>query len=256
MDDSCSDEEIIKYKLLQNPVNLIELINISRSSKGFINNSIRQRVWPKLLGIDRYQIVDFYSQVRYNHRDENQVICDIDRSLWSINESCEWSFQLRERRRMVLFNIVMAVLSRNPQLYYYQGYHDIVGVFLMVLEDDYLTFKVVEAVTLKFLSDNMSEDFTIVSKIMKLIFNLIALEDRILYKFLLDSGIEPYFAMSWFITWFSHDIKDINFIAPIFDVLLCSHPLYCIYLCCAVISIYLLLHIFSFLFSYYYFIYI
>lgn len=32
-----------------------------------------------------------------------------------------------------LINIILRVLQKNPQLHYYQGYHDIVVTFLLVL---------------------------------------------------------------------------------------------------------------------------
>ena len=78
------------------------------------------------------------------HRDEAQVLNDIDRSLWSLNPTASWSSALRHKRREALFNIIMATLCRNESLYYYQGFHDVVSVFLLVLEDDYLTFALVE----------------------------------------------------------------------------------------------------------------
>jgi hypothetical protein len=39
--------------------------------------------------------------------------------------------------------------------------------------------------------------------------------------------------ISWLITWFSHDVKDISTVARLFDSLLCSHPLYALYMCAA-----------------------
>lgn len=102
-----------------------------------------QRVWPKLLGVNRYDVKDFRAHI-VPHRDENQVLNDIDRSLWSLNPTTSWSPALRHRRREALFNIIMAVLCKNESLYYYQGFHDVVSIFLLVLEDDYLTFALVE----------------------------------------------------------------------------------------------------------------
>lgn len=39
----------------------------------------------------------------------------------------------REGLQEELINIILRVLKRNPQLHYYQGYHDIVVTFLLVL---------------------------------------------------------------------------------------------------------------------------
>ncbi len=232
-DDSITEEQI--YEILsKSPIDYVELMKISRLNHGYINNKIRKVVWPKLLGIDTSNLTNFYSQVRSNHRDQHQVICDIDRSLWSLDKTLNWTILNRDRRRDALFNIILAILSRNPKLFYYQGYHDIIGIFLIVLEDDFLTFSVAEKITLKFLSDNMTEDFSVISRVIMLIFDIVSFEDKELHKFFLDCGLEPYFAMSWFITWFSHDIKEINLIARVFDVLICSHPIFSIYLSTAV----------------------
>lgn len=39
----------------------------------------------------------------------------------------------REVLQEQLINIILDVLRRNPQLHYYQGYHDIVVTFLLVV---------------------------------------------------------------------------------------------------------------------------
>lgn len=39
----------------------------------------------------------------------------------------------REGLQEVLIDIILRVLKRNPQLHYYQGYHDIVVTFLLVV---------------------------------------------------------------------------------------------------------------------------
>ncbi len=44
----------------------------------------------------------------------------------------------------------------------------------------------------------------------------------------------PFFALPWFITWFSHDVTDINVVARLFDVFMGSHPLLPLYVCTAV----------------------
>lgn len=80
----------------------------------------------------------------------------------------------------------------------------------------------------------MQADFDIVSKSMRMILILIGAVDRELYHFLRTAKLEPFFATSWLITWFAHDIKNIDEIARIYDVFLCSHPLFSYYVCAAV----------------------
>lgn len=45
---------------------------------------------------------------------------------------------------------------------------------------------------------------------------------------------QPYFALPWILTWFSHSLGDLDVVARIFDVLLVSHPLMPLYLAAAV----------------------
>jgi len=63
-----------------------------------------------------------------------------------------------------------------------------------------------------------------------LLFPLILLADAELYQFLLHSGVEPYFALSWVLTWFSHGFDDLNAIARLFDLFIAAHPLMPLYL--------------------------
>jgi TBC1 domain family member 20 len=110
----------------------------------------------------------------------------------------------------------------------------LVSVFLLVLEDDHLAFAIAEVVSRDFISDFMNCDFEVIGKSMKLLFVIIKAADSVLYRFLMESGIEPFFATSWLLTWFSHDFPTISDAARLFDAMLCSHPSFSYYLCAAV----------------------
>jgi hypothetical protein len=69
---------VISDLLLQNPIDWKLLRSISRLEGGFRENEIRNRVWPKLLGVDRFQSIDFKSYI-CPHRDEKQIEVDIER---------------------------------------------------------------------------------------------------------------------------------------------------------------------------------
>jgi hypothetical protein len=64
--------------LSQDPVDLVLLKSISRLPGGFLDNDIRDQVWPKLVGVNRYQCVDFREFI-INHAETNQVDIDIER---------------------------------------------------------------------------------------------------------------------------------------------------------------------------------
>ncbi len=77
--DEVKNRELdISEILLHNPIDLQSIHHISRLNGGFISNSIRQQVWPKLLGINPYTD----SKSKYNPRIQSssvQVDCDIAR---------------------------------------------------------------------------------------------------------------------------------------------------------------------------------
>ena len=43
-------------------------------------------------------------------------------------------------------------------------------------------------------------------------------------------GGQPNFALSWILTWFSHDIKQLRDVQLIFDSILAIHPLFGVYI--------------------------
>lgn len=43
------------------------------------------------------------------------------------------------------------------------------------------------------------------------------------------AGILPYFALSWYITWFAHDVSALPQVARLFDLFMASHPLMPLY---------------------------
>jgi hypothetical protein len=64
-----------------------------------------------------------------------------------------------------------------------------------------------------------------------------ALDPNGVHAHLVDCDMEPFFCLSWVITWFAHDVRDTELVKRLFDVFIVSHPLFPIYL-----SIAMLLH--------------
>jgi hypothetical protein len=226
--------EYIDKILLTEKVDLILLKKISRQQGGFIDNNTRSRVWPKLLCINRFNIPDHRGFIS-PHRDDLQLKADIDRSLWSHEVTRNWSESLRNKRRKSLSDIILSILCRNSDFHYYQGYHDVVSVFLLVAGHDQLAFAMAEIVSRRFLTDFLGKDFEILSKSMRLIMTIIESTDPELGEHLSRANVEPFFATSWLLTWFSHDERCIDNTARMYDALLCSHPLFIFYLCAAMV---------------------
>ena len=101
-------------------------------------------------------------------------------------------------------------------------------------ENDNLAFALTERVSRRYLADYMQKDFSTMCQFMPILMVLLRAADEQLHSFLSKAGLESFFATSWLITWFAHDVRSLDSMARIFDVLLSSHPMHCYYLCVAV----------------------
>ena len=102
-------------------------------------------MWPKLLGSvsdyqsrsGRVQLVDksfdYRQLIDDGHRDKEQVAVDIDRSLINIVQLKDWTEKQLDSEREIISNHIMAVVSQHPEFHYFQGFHDVVSVFCLVL---------------------------------------------------------------------------------------------------------------------------
>lgn len=92
-----------------------------------------------------------------------------------------------------------------------------------------------ESVALFYLRDGMYTTMEPVLMQLTILDTLIRLEDAELYDFITEAGVLPYYCLSWVITWCSHDLDDLQKIARIFDLFLCSNPFMVIYFASAVV---------------------
>lgn len=72
--------------------------------------------------------------------------------------------------------------------------------------------------------ENETPDFMMINQILS---NLILLKEPDTINQLKEKMdyVEPYFALSWILSWFTHNLTNISKIYRIFDFLICSHPL-------------------------------
>jgi hypothetical protein len=135
----------------------------------------------------------------------------------------------------VCSQIINAMVSKHPDLHYYQGYHDVLTVLVLVLtEDERLCFAVAERVSLYFIRDYMRPSFDALQPLVLLLFPLIRRFDAPLADFLQRSGVQAFVALPWVLTWFAHVISDLDTVARLFDAFLASPPLLPLYLSAAI----------------------
>ncbi|CEG69778.1 hypothetical protein RMATCC62417_05792 [Rhizopus microsporus] len=206
------------------------LREIGRQS-GFVSDPVRRRVWPFLLHYSERK-VKREGSLNIPHKDEEQVKLDVTRSFNAYPKNVD--DQEKEKLQGQLHRVIIHVLRSYPSLHYYQGFHDICSVFLLLFGEKYAC-QLMERVALFYLRDAMFATLEPVMKQLTMIDSLIRLEDNELYEFIMEAGVLPYYALSWVITWYSHDLSDLEKIARLFDLILSSNPLMPVYVAAATV---------------------
>ncbi|RUS13657.1 hypothetical protein BC937DRAFT_94975, partial [Endogone sp. FLAS-F59071] len=104
--------------------------------------------------------------------------------------------RLKTHRQRELHELIVEILWRNPGLHYYQGFHDICTCFLLILGKK----------------------------------QAIPAAENVAF-----GNIVPYYALSWILTWYSHDVKDIGRVARLFDLFVASTPLMPVYVAVTIV---------------------
>ncbi|KAG1023709.1 hypothetical protein G6F26_006577 [Rhizopus arrhizus] len=92
-----------------------------------------------------------------------------------------------------------------------------------------------ENVALFFLRDAMMDSLEPISKQLRLMSSIIEYEDSELTSFLERCNVMPYYAISWILTWFSHDFEKYEKIVRLFDLFISSEAIMPVYLSSAII---------------------
>ncbi|KAJ0407838.1 hypothetical protein P43SY_008299 [Pythium insidiosum] len=216
-----------------------ELRALAFARGGFVSNELRQVIWPLLLGTDAAPVVhreheQHFTRMNAPHRDDSQVEKDIERSMWHYDVVLNIREGERRAKRKQLTTIINAVLNDNQQLYYFQGYHDTCSVFLLVLGDQ-RSFHAMRTLSATYHREPMRSNFDTVLHTIRLLFPLLEGEDAELFQHLRESGVEPFFALPWVITWFAHELSRFSDVTRLYDVFLVSHPLFVLYTSAAVV---------------------
>ena len=118
------------------------------------------------------------------------------------------------------------MLRRHPQLHYFQGFHDIIQVLLLVLGPDNSPLAA-RRLSLIRIRDFMLPTISAAVTHLNLLPAILFAADRTLYHHLLPTN--PFFALSATLTLYAHNIERYSDIARLFDYLLAhdaSTPIY------------------------------
>lgn len=228
-----------------------ELRRLGQQPGGFVSDALRRLVWPKLVRVDVIETSPRPDQATMEaHPFYQQVVLDVNRSLKrfppSIVEVQRMAMQdalVRLIMRVLikvsfrrcldgdddeLIGLFIVCVSQNPQLHYYQGYHDICVTFLLILGEE-MAFHVVNRLSRTHLAVYMEKTMENTSNLLELIPLVVEKESPSLGMFLRASDVGTIFSLSWVITWFSHVLRGYDTVGRLFDLFIVSHkymPLY------------------------------
>lgn len=147
--------------------------------------------------------------------------------LMATNISKDQNDDERTLQKAALSNVIVSVLRRHPYLHYFQGYHDIAQVFLLVLPAALRSPAVSRLSTLR-IRDFMLPNLTAAIAQLRLIPPILHAADPRLWAHL--SQTEPFFALSGTLTMYAHDVQSLGEITRLFDVLLAREPVFSVYM--------------------------
>ncbi|KAM6339931.1 TBC1 domain family member 20 isoform 9-T13 [Alca torda] len=261
----------IYQALNSDPIDVAALRRMAISEGGLLTDEIRCKVWPKLLSVNTDDLPPLPAgkELREDNKDYQQVLLDVRRSLRRFPPGMP--DDQREGLQEELIDIILHVLKRNPQLHYYQGYHDIVVTFLLVVGDRLAT-ALVEKLSTHHLRDFMDPTMDNTKHILNYLMPIIDQVNPEVHDFMqryADVPSEPHssplpvscycswgrlyqhvpsttvafsdaevgtiFALSWLITWFGHVLSDFRHVVRLYDFFLACHPLMPIYFAAVIV---------------------
>ncbi|XP_061687608.1 TBC1 domain family member 20 isoform X1 [Syngnathoides biaculeatus] len=223
----------IAQALQASPADVAALRRMAISEGGLLTDEIRCQVWPRLLNVPPNVLEQEPETVeRDNNKDYNQVLLDVQRSLRRFPPGMP--DEQREGLQEELIDIILRVLKRNPQLHYYQGYHDIVVTFLLVVGERLAT-ALVEKLSTHHLRDFMDPTMDNTKHILNYLMPIIERVSPEVHDFMQQAEVGTVFALSWLITWFGHVLSDFRHVVRLYDFFLACHPLMPIYFAAVIV---------------------
>uniref|UniRef100_A0A1A8P6K6 TBC1 domain family member 20 n=3 Tax=Nothobranchius TaxID=28779 RepID=A0A1A8P6K6_9TELE len=224
---------IIHQALIRDPVDIEILRNSSASKGGLLTDEMRRKVWPKLLNINVYNLPHKPGRdVRGNHKDYNQVVLDVRRSMKRFPKGMPAAERAVLQEQLI--DIILEVLKRNPQLHYYQGYHD-VAVTLLLVVGERMAIAMLDTLSNFHLRDFMDPTMDSTKHILNYLMPILQQVDEELHDFMIRAEVGTIFALSWLITWYGHVLSEFKHTLRLYDFFLASHPLMPIYLAATIV---------------------
>lgn len=218
-------------------------------------------------------IFEDYKQVKYDNIIEVDVKRTIFNSIFNTEKEKVMLDYLKEKITQKLKNF----FSLDDNYKYYQGFHDIaIFIYILILseneavsgqkheeqeeeDDDILLYEILQRMAEFYLKDylaeitikNLDNNDNVISttksafrfdNIYRIINDIKKNVDNKIYELIQNKSDfpDPIYTLPWALTYFTHDIKNINIIYRIFDFVLFEHPASIFYLAANVIFSYII----------------
>lgn len=135
------------------------------------------------------------------------------------------------------FNDTIIIDDKKKQYYHkiYTKNKQNENILIIYRYDEALAYTMMKRLALSYLKDSLCSTLDRVTQMMQLLFPLIGLADEQVGEFLDESCVNFAFSLPWILTWMAHNIKKLDEVCLVFDLLLSSHPLMSLYFCAAAI---------------------
>ncbi|KAI4743150.1 hypothetical protein E4T50_06437 [Aureobasidium sp. EXF-12298] len=210
-----------------------QLVALATTSGGLVEDHVRRLAWPILLGNSPTDVdhTDDWQELPVQ-RDEEQVKLDVHRAFVYYPLSMHSGMgpiadaQI-EGRKNELSDLITGLLRQHPCLHYFQGFHDIAQVLLLVLGAEKAA-PLLARLSLLRIRDYMLPTFSASESHVQLLPAIVYATDPNLCQHL--AGLQPYFAIAATLTLYAHDIEEYGGISRLFDFLLAHEAVISVYM--------------------------
>lgn len=133
-----------------------------------------------------------------------------------------------------LAELIVRLLIKNPDLHYYQGFHDVCLTYMTLYGYEEAHKKLTQLVVTHF-GTFMRPTMDETQEFLALVPMIVGLYDSKVQNFLEAAEVGTIFSLSWVITWFSHVIPNPRDVEKIFDFLEGQDPHMVLYLSAAIV---------------------
>lgn len=212
-------EDLLVEALKTNNYDELNLLSLSDGGL-LIDNHLRSQTWSTFLSIS--PTLEVKEEKPLSNGISRQIELDVARSYGT-------TLRGAADKRTKLRKFLNRFFRRNPDLHYYQGFHDVCIVILEVFENVDEGMSIAETLSRNFIfKDSHDPNFAQVEALLKLCNELINKIDVQCAEVLTKTP--PFWGVSMLLTCFSHDVTNMNAKLRIFDAVLVSPPIFPIYL--------------------------